>query len=313
MNINYSHYDKDLLINESFIKFFFSIESDKEEYIKFTVFDPIFNIEFIPGTYESTFSPGINYWVGFDVDSKHSDEKPTVKAGFRLLATGESGETLLDITVKNEDKMESLLPKILWIVGDSNAWATFGNDDFRYTDIGGFHPTRTSIISLSLNRFLLSDYLSFFDLLPISKRDCVALYLGEIDMRYSIHRHCSEKSVGIEDTSRSLAVRYKNAISEISSHIGCRIIVLSPNPPIRESEWLDPAHSPILGTPEERKIAFDTFNSEMAKGDFEYLDWTEEYSDGEGFIFTEMLFPNNHHIRRHEFIKKSLEEKIKDR
>lgn len=310
MKLNYSHYDKDLLVNESFIKFHFSVDSDKEEYIRFKVFDPIFGIEFIPGTYESTFSPGVNYWVGFDVDSKHSDEKPTVKMGFRLMATDSAGDTVLDITIKNEDKMESLLPKMLWVVGDSNAWATFGNDDFKYTDIAGYHPTRTSVISLSLNRFLSSDYLSFFDMLPISKRDCVILYLGEIDMRYSLHKHCIEKGVGVEDTAKSLSERYKSAISTISKHVGVRVIVLAPNPPIREAEWLNPAHSPILGTPDERKIAFDTFNQEMMNGDFEYLDWTQPYSDDEGFMNREMLFPNNHHIRIHNLIKNSIEQRI---
>lgn len=314
IDFNLISIDEESLIKESTIKFWFSIGGNSERVLKFSVFDPFFNIQFIPGEHTRSVHPRVQYWVGFEVDKRAKDEKPGVRSGFKLIVTDEEDQIIFEKTYLRNKKDYSLRDqsnkKIAWIIGDSNVWASFGNDSFRYYDIGSYFPIRCSVTSLSLNRFLNGNYIDFLRSLPIRDSDILIFYLGEIDFRFTIHKASLNKKVGLPELCSSLMEKYYNSILEISKNFQNQILILSPNPPICDG-FLDDNHSPSLGKIEDKIFCFkyfDTFWSNQKK--IKYLNWSDDYVDGKGLCKTNMLEDKNHHIKDHSPIKKKLEKKI---
>jgi hypothetical protein len=109
--------------------------------------------------------------------------------------------------------------KRLWIIGDSNVWGTFGNDEYTPEPIHDYLPIRYSHPSLSLHRFLNQDNESFIDLLPIEDGDIIAFYLGEIDTRYGLPKSSQEKNTSIFHLTNKLLFKYKEFLQTfISKH-----------------------------------------------------------------------------------------------
>jgi predicted O-methyltransferase YrrM len=306
--------EEDLLIKDSFIKFKFIIGGETPRTLKFFVFDPFFDIQFIPGEHEDCVPPGESWFVGFEVDYLGKDEKPGVRNGFRIVIKDEENNKIFEEKFLNPNRGFSLrgetIKKVAWIIGDSNVWSSFGNDSHRYTDIGGFFPVRSSVISLSLNRFLKGNYLEFLRTLPIREGDVLIFYLGEIDFRYTIHKASGTKNVPVQELCEQMMQRYFDTLEKIHNVFGIRILVMSPNPPIQDG-FLDEFYSPSLGSIEDKKLCFEYFNNFWnSQLKFEYLNWTEDYLEINGLAKTEMFEPQNHHIKVHSPIKKQLEKKL---
>lgn len=315
MEIVINYIDEEKLINSSTLEFGFSVYGDKIESLCFKVYDPHFGIQYIPGEHSIDASPGINYWVRFEIDIRANDEKPNTRFGFLLTCEDKYGNILLEKKHLINKKAYNLRPhtsqNILWIIGDSNAWASFGNDEFRYPDIGGYKPVRISVTSLSLNRFINGKNVDFLLGLPIRENDCIVFYLGEIDLRYTLHKHTETSGEPLKDTCINLMNRYLDTLILIRKCFNNRIIVISPNPPIPDNYHYD--NSLIKGSEKNQISCFRVFN-EFWKNqkEFEYLDWTEEYVDSSGMIETRNLYPGNHHIQEHTKITKKLSDKIKN-
>lgn len=314
MEIFIDYIDDGKLINSSTIEFGFHIISDKQERLTFKVYDPFFNIQYIPGDYAIDAIQGVNYWVRFEIDLRANSEKPNTKFGFILTCEDEEGSIILEKTHLINGKANHLRPdqesNILWIIGDSNAWSSFGNDEFRYDEIGGYRPVRISVTSLSLNRFINGNNLDLMLGLPIRENDCIAFYLGEIDFRYAIHKYVENKSKDLRSSCLDLMERYLVSLMNIRTYFrNNRIIVLSPNPPIPDNYHYDV--SMVMGTESDRTLCFNIFNEFWSsQKEFEYLNWSQEYMDASGLMNIENLYEGNHHIKEHTKISKKLATKI---
>ncbi len=315
IRINYVDYDK--LKNSSTVEFGFCLESDSPSRLTFKIYDPLFNIQYIPGEHSREVSPGIDYWVRFEIDIRSNNEKPNCIFGFILVCENESGEVIFREEYTNKNKADRLRPltlsdKVLWIIGDSNVWASFGNDEFKYENIGDYSPVRISVTSLSLNRFITGKNLEFVECLPIRDNDAIVFYLGEIDFRYTLHKYVSRKGLSIYDACTDLMERYLNTLRKIKKNLnGNRMIVISPNSPIPDNFHEDP--NMVLGNESERLECFNIFDQFWNnQKDFEYINWTEKYSDGRGLIKTENLYEGSHHIKNHVDIKDSIQNKLKE-
>jgi hypothetical protein len=204
--------------------------------------------------------------------------------------------------------------KKLWIIGDSNAWSSFGGDSYRPTDIGGYFPIRSSVTSLTINRFIKGDSIGYLKSLPIHKDDLIILYLGEIDLRHSIHEAAKKKKKSLDEITRDLINCYSSLISKINGLYDNRIIVMSPNPPMRDG-FLETQgiNTSISGTQEDRIFCFNMFNDMMSKIDgIRHLNWTKNYILDDGMIDTTKLEPGNHHIKDYQFCINELDKFIRD-
>lgn len=311
MNLNITKLEPKDFITSSFFRVEFTLESDVDttHTLRFRIYDPFFNIMFIPGEHTQTFNTNINYWVGFDVDSSSNSEKPNLKNGFRLIIDDlETNKVIYDEThltnhksyeIRNNSyEIPSYKPRV-WIIGDSNVWSSFGNDSYKPFDIGGYHPIRVSVTSLTLNRFVNNDYMSFINSLPIMENDIIVFYLGEIDFRYNIHLHSKNKNINIVDSTKNLIDRYYNTILEIKKHFDNEIIIMSPNPPMRDNHLTDY----ISGDEKSRILCwsiFDEFWKKKSEDGITYLNWTKKYTQSDKLINTELLFDNNHHIKEYQ-------------
>lgn len=312
LNINYVDWDK--LTKNSTVEFGFSISGDSPVALRFKIYDPFFNIQYIPGEHTiEEVSPFVNYWVLFEVDLRAAEEKPNTRFGFRLVVEDLFGNMVFEkmyLTNEIAHSLRNKSKKVAWIIGDSNAWASFGNDDFRYPEIEGYTPVRIGVTSLSLNRFIKGNQIDFIKGLPIESEDLLVFYLGEIDFRYTIHKHCLNKNLDLEKECTKLVNDYLSTLDRISKEYKNRILILSPNPPMPDGFIED--RSLIYGTKEGRKKCFNIFDFLMESQErYEYLNWTKEYTNADGFIKTEFLYEKNHHIKKHDIIYRELSKKIK--
>jgi predicted O-methyltransferase YrrM len=316
MEIFITYIDDEKLINSSTVDFGFYITGEDTRRLTFKIYDPFFGVQYIPGEHTVVATPGINYWVRFEIDIRANEEKPNTRFGFILTCENEEGNIILEKKHSINKKAYNLRPKtnenVLWIIGDSNAWASFGNDEFRYSDIAGYKPVRISVTSLSLNRFINGKNVEFMLGLPIRENDCIVFYLGEIDLRYTIHKHSETSGETIEDSCTNLLNRYFNTLIEIRKYLDNRIIVISPNPPIPDNYHYDA--NLVKGNEKDRVLVFSIFNEFWnTQNEFEYLDWSSEYMDDKGLIDIANLYPGNHHICEHTKITKKLSNRIKNK
>ena len=163
---------------------------------------------------------------------------------------------------------------------------------------------------MSLNKFLMSDYMEYIENLNINSGDIICFYLGEIDIRIAIHRYCLEKNKNLEDSFLLLMERYLKCLISIKEKYKNRIIILSPNPPMENYHQQDL----IAGTKEERIMCQNIFHnfwnhpSEVA----EYLDWTSIYKKENGFVREDLLINNDHHLSDYNYMVTNLKKKINE-
>lgn len=271
--------------------------------VRFSIYDPFFNIQYIPGSIDVYAKVNNFNWVGFNVDTFANDEKPNFKFGFRLLVEDlDNGVILHDQLFKNNFSYNKE-NKTVWIFGDSHAWESFGGYNYNPTNISGYDTMRVSLTSLSLNRFIKGDYLSFVNVHCIKPEDCLVFYLGEIDFRHAIHKYCLDKSLNLVRVCLDLMEDYYKAIMKIKETCNNRIIIMAPNPPIADNFLSEDL---VLGTEKERKLCWDIFDYFWKNKDIEYLDWTKDYKDNNGLIDISKLNNKDIHILDYHSCVKSL-------
>jgi len=305
----------DEIIKTSFFRVDYVIESDKNEVIntRVSIYDPFFNIEYTPGSMDVSVSTNSIYWVGFDVDKLANYEKPNFKFGFRLLIEDLDNNKILHNQIHRTTFEYNKEGKTVWIFGDSHVWESFGGYTHNPIKISGFESMRVSLTSLSLNRFVNGDYLSFINAHSVKPDDCMVYYLGEIDFRHSIHKYCSDKSKDLIQTCLDLMNDYYKAIKNIKRIYNNRIIIMAPNPPMRD-KYL--AGGLALGTEQERILCWNIFDNFWKNKDIEYLDWTDDYRSEDTLIDIDKLMKRNgadFHILDHQYCISSLSKKLNNK
>jgi hypothetical protein len=306
MKLTITSLDLEKIAETSFFEVHFFMESDivKNHNLKVMIYDPFFNIQYVPGEHiMNVYSDKTIYWVGFDVDKTANIEKPNFKFGFRLVIEDiESNSTLYDekhlfSPKKWISKIDNIRDnkKIVWIIGDSHAWECFGGYEHNPKNIGGYVPIRTSITSLSLIKFIKGDYSSFLNYLPIKKEDSIVFLLSSIDFQYSIHKYVSEKKQSLNNVCNKLMEDYFDVIKNIKKEYKNKLIIMSPLPPIRDGYL----NKNILGSESERILCWNIFDKfwSSKENEIEYLDWTKKYKLNDNMINTNLLMSFDHHIK----------------
>lgn len=305
----------DEIIKTSFFRVDYVIESDKNEVIntRVSIYDPFFNIEHTPGSMDVSVSTNSIYWVGFDVDKLANYEKPNFKFGFRLLIEDLDNNKILHNQIHRTTFEYNKEGKIVWIFGDSHVWESFGGYTHNPIKISGFESMRVSLTSLSLNRFVNGDYLSFINAHSVKPDDCMVFYLGEIDFRHALHKYCSDKSKDLVQTCLDLMNDYYKAIKNIKRIYNNRIIIMAPNPPMRDNYLEDGL---ALGTEQERILCWNIFDNFWKNKDIEYLDWTNDYRSKDILIDIDKLMKRKGadiHILDYQYCINSLSKKLNNK
>jgi hypothetical protein len=238
----------------------------------------------------------VNYFTSFD-----STFTTTWSYGFTLVITNSNTNEILFLKTYEPP----INKKNVWLIGDSH---TINIPKNKLSKITKYTVKKIGFKSLSLNRFINNDYMKFLKNFDIFKQDCLIFYLGEIDIRYTIHKHCKNKNINLEKSFIELMKRYLNCLLEIKNYYNVRIIVMSPNPPLESfhDEKL------ILGTKEERLLCQNLFQTfwEDNLNVVEYLDWTKDYISDNGFIKNNLLIDNDHHLIYFDSLINALENKL---
>ena len=305
----------DEIIKTSFFRVDYMIESDKNEVIntRVSIYDPFFNIEHTPGSMNVSVSTNCIYWVGFDVDKLANDEKPNFKFGFRLLIEDLDNNKILHNQIHRTTFEYNKEGKTTWIFGDFHAWESFGGYTYNPVKISDFNSMRVSLTSLSLNRFVNGDYLSFVNAHSVKPDDCMVFYLGEIDFRHALHKYCSDKSKDLVQSCLDLMNEYYKAIKNIKRIYNNRIIIMAPNPPMRDKYLAD---GMSLGTEQERILCWNIFDNFWKNKDVEYLDWTDDYRSKDTLIDIDKLMKRNGsdiHILDYQYCINSLSKKLNNK
>jgi hypothetical protein len=305
-------------INDAILKINFTTLGlgDTHRTMSVKISDPYFDIPYSPETVNVNCIDGINYFVSFTIGShfgKHN--RLGFKGGVHLRCYIEDCLVFEKkfffyknyLPLRNISQQYPMNYKRLWIIGDSNAWGTFGNDSYTPEPIQDYLPIRYSHPSLSLHRFLNKDNKSFIDLLPIEDGDIITFYLGEIDTRYGLPKTSNEKNKSLSHLTSDLLFKYKEFLQTfISEHPNNKVIVMSPNPPIKNGIIDEEKERQLIkGTNNERKYCVDSFDEFFSNENFLYFNWKKDYTDSFGFVDPNFLYENDFHIKEYDQILKS--------
>jgi hypothetical protein len=317
ISININNIDVETAINNAILKINFTTLglNDQQQTISVKISDPYFDIPYSPEIINVNCIDGPNYFVNFTIGShfgKHN--RLGFKGGVHYLVFEKKFFFYKNyLPLRNISQQYPMNYKRLWIIGDSNVWGTFGNDEYTPEPIHDYLPIRYSHPSLSLHRFLNKDNKSFIDLLPIEDGDIIAFYLGEIDTRYGLPKSSQEKNTSISHLTNKLLFKYKEFLQTfISKHPNNKVIVMSPNPPIKNGLIDEEKERQLIkGTNNERKYCVDSFDEFFSNENFLYFNWKKDYTDNFGFVDPNFLFDNDFHIKEYNQILKSFSEFIK--
>jgi hypothetical protein len=289
MTFNLVNLDCKKITETSILKIEYLLESNCDDNceIKIVASDVFFNLkrELI-----NRVEKNIGYFTVFD----YTNDVPGISEGFNIeVIDNKSGVILFK-------KNYRLPEKNIWIFGDSHALHIKNKEINNIIENTGYNLNCVGSHSLSLNRFINGDYIGYLEKYNIKKEDYIFLYFGEIDFRYTIHKHCENKNKNIYIECYNLMLDYLTAVKKIKEKYSNDIVILSPNPPMRDFYLKDL----VLGTESDRKLCWDIFNIFWKKIGENYLDWTDNYKLSDGFINCEILKENDHHITDYfSFIK----------
>jgi len=200
----------------------------------------------------------------------------------------------------------------MWIIGDSNVGVVMKGKEIVINNIV---INWISHLFLSINRFIKSDWKSFLKTIPIQNGDILSFMLGEIDLRVSCGRNAKLKKIDPSHNLNRILNKYYSILKEIKKiYPHCNIVVMAPNPPIRDG-ILDPnSYLGIYGDENERLILWKQFDSffynEDIIGNIRYLNCMDLYSDDSGYMKTDLLNEKDSHVKDGEMFIKSLSDKI---
>ena len=196
----------------------------------------------------------------------------------------------------------------VWIIGDSNVGVMMKE---RTLLINNKVINWVSHLFLSINRFIKSDYKSFLKTIPIQNGDTLVFMLGEIDLRVSCGRNAGLKGISAEHNLDRIINKYYNVLKEVKDlYPQCKIVVMAPNPPIRDGVLRTDSYLGIWSTEEDRMMLYKRFThffyNESLLGNITYLNCMDLYADDEGFMKTELLNENDSHVNTGDLFIESL-------
>lgn len=199
----------------------------------------------------------------------------------------------------------------MWIIGDSNVSVMMKD---RSLLINNKVINWVSHLFLSINRFIKSDYQSFLKTIPIHNGDTLVFMFGEIDLRVSCGRNAGLKGISAEHNLDRIINKYYNVIKEIKELYQCEVIVMAPNPPIRDGVLKPDSYLGIWSNESDRMMLYKRFTNffynESLLGNIGYLNCMDLYSDEEGFMKTELLGPNDSHVLSGDLFIESLSKSV---
>jgi hypothetical protein len=199
----------------------------------------------------------------------------------------------------------------MWIIGDSNVGVMMKD---RSLLINNKVINWVSHLFLSINRFIKSDYQSFLKTIPIHNGDTLVFMFGEIDLRVSCGRNAGLKGISAEHNLDRIINKYYNVIKEIKELYQCEVIVMAPNPPIRDGVLKPNSYLGIWSTEWERMMLYKRFTNffynESLLGNIGYLNCMDLYQDEQEFMKTELLGPNDSHVLSGDLFIESLSKTV---
>jgi hypothetical protein len=199
----------------------------------------------------------------------------------------------------------------MWIIGDSNVSVMMRD---RSLLINNKVINWVSHLFLSINRFIKSDYQSFLKTIPIHNGDTLVFMFGEIDLRVSCGRNAGLKGISAEHNLDRIINKYYNVIKEIKELYQCEVIVMAPNPPIRDGVLKPDSYLGIWSNESDRMMLYKRFTNffynESLLGNIGYLNCMDLYADEEGFMKTELLGPNDSHVLSGDLFIESLSKSV---
>lgn len=188
--------------------------------------------------------------------------------------------------------------KTIWVVGDSHVAHIFKNIKHEDINFGDFVFNHESVVALSLNRFLNSDYEEFLRTIPIKKDDVVCFLLGEIDLRKGIIHTSRTKNKNMNYLLYSLVHRYVEFYSSFTKKFR-NTFLLSPNGIVLEghveSFYLDHFTE---DSEQDRIFLWNEFHSLLTEmlGQ-RYIDFTKSIRRDDNSINFSFLKNDDHHLK----------------
>ena len=261
-------------------------------------------------------SPNFNYWSTFAEDKGDKGWVVKFSMGVVIKFIDENDNTILiqeipfiitDYKKRSLGEYSNSIPNI-WIIGDSNVGLMMKDKSLL---INNKVINWESHLFLSINRFVKSDYKSFLKTIPIHNGDTLAFMFGEIDLRVSCGRNANLKGISAQHNLDIIINKYYNCIKEIKDlYPKCNIIVMAPNPPIRDGVLSLDSYLGIWGDELDRMMLYKRFThffyNESLLGNITYLNCMDLYADEEGFMKTELLNENDSHVKSGDLFIESL-------
>lgn len=201
----------------------------------------------------------------------------------------------------NLEKLElypALYKKRIWVIGDSHVAHLFKNISYKDMDFGDYVFNHESIVALSLNRFLNSDYEEFIRTIPIEKDDVVCFLLGEIDLRKGIVHTSRTKNKNMLYLLHTLVYRYIEFYNSFVKKYK-NTFLLVPNGVVLDghvkSLYLDRFSE---NSEQERITLWNEFHSLLAQmlGEH-YIDFTKSVRRADNSIDVSFLKDDDHHFK----------------
>jgi hypothetical protein len=277
------------------------------------------------------FSPKTTHWVSWDLTQNNI---PNEEKGLQMhslwgcnlkLFVDEKiiQEFPLKYTFTNLNLREGLNnfspfnKKKFWIVGDSHS-SYYTNSSPEYLTTSKYDIIPLSIMSLTLNKFLKSDWEKWFNTLPIFDDDIVAFDIGEIDLRCGIFLSSTKKNIDVDILTNELLEKYFKFLIYFKEKFKNKILLLTPNRPIKDgyvtgnSEYF----KLTISTTNERLELWNNFNNKLKlfceDKSIKYWDIKHMYKDIDGTLFNNILYKNDIHIKIKEPMLFDLKYKIEN-
>lgn len=277
------------------------------------------------------FAPKTTHWVSWDLiqDSPHNEERGLQMqalwgANVNVIVNGEVIDTFsLKYIYTNLNLRRGLnnfsefKKKKFWIIGDSHS-GYYTNISSYYLKTEKYDIIPSGLMSLSLNRFLKSDWEKWFNFLPIFNDDIVAFDIGEIDLRCGLFLSSSKKNIELHTLTNDLLKKYFDFLLYFKEKFQNKLVVILPNRPIKDDcltgnlEY----YKLNISTSKERVELWNIFNNQLKlfceQNSINCWDIKYMYSDKDGTLFNDILYNNDIHIKIKEPMLFDLRYKIEN-
>jgi len=280
-----------------------------------------------------TFGPKSTNWVSWDLsqdlDTASNEEnglqlRALWGANFKILIKDEVvAEFPLKYTFTNLNiryGLNNFSPfnkKKLWIIGDSHS-GYYTNTSPKNLTSSNYDIVPLGMLALTLHNFLRSDWKRWINSLPIFDDDIISFDIGEIDIRCGLFETSNKKNVELYSLTNDLLEKYFEFLLYFKQNYKNKIIVLSPNRPIKDGCLIEMAeyYKLTISTQYQRLELWNYFNNKLKlfcdNNLIKYWDIKHMYTDKDGTLFNDILYHNDIHIKVKEPMLFDLRHKIEN-